>query len=490
MLFDSGMRALAHDAVDALFDHVGNIAGRRVVDWQTSDELRERIRIDDRGGAEGMTLIRTLMENAIQLHHPAYMGHQVCPPFPSAVIADLVISTLNQSTAVWEMSPIGTVIEQEVVRWLSDRVGYPSSSLGTAVSGGSAANLTALLAARARWVVKRESGVGGRGSERGPAPPHPVKRDFAPTPDPRLPTPARPIILCSADAHYSIARAAAIMGIASDDVIKVRTDSQHRLDVEALEATLAEVGDVMAIVATSGSTATGAFDDLRAIAALRDKYDTWLHVDAAHGASVVLSERLCPLVDGLDLADSLAWDPHKMLWMSLSLGVLLVRDGHWLRRAFEADAPYLFNAERSGDNIGEVTIQCSKRADAIKLWLTLQMFGTRPFVEAMEHVADLTRYVYEIVAASDDFEPMHVPEFNIFCFRHRSDDENNAAIRERLIRSGQAWITSTLLKGRRVLRVTMINPRTERADVDRMMAALRTMARYSGVGSRVSGVGE
>jgi len=438
-IFDSAMRALAHETVDALFDHVENIAGRRVVDWQSSDELRTRVRIDDRGGAEAMPLIRSLMENAIQLHHPAYMGHQVCPPFPSAVIADLVISTLNQSTAVWEMSPIGTVIEQEVVRWLADRVGYPATSLGTAVSGGSAANLTALLAARARWI---DSGRAGK----------------------------RPVVLCSADAHYSIARAASIMGI--HDVVKVATDDQHRLDLNALEAALRE-NQAMAIVATAGSTATGAFDDLRAIAALRDKHDTWLHVDAAHGASIVLSDRLRPLVDGLDLADSLAWDPHKMLWMPLSLGVLLVRDGKWLRRAFEADAPYLFNSERAGDNIGEMTIQCSKRADAIKLWLTLQMFGTRPFVEAMEHVTDVTRYLYDIVAASDDFEAMHIPQFNIFCFRHRSDDETNAALRERLIRSGQAWITSTLLKGQRVLRVTMINPRTERGDVDRMLAALR-----------------
>jgi L-2,4-diaminobutyrate decarboxylase len=438
MRYDPAMRALAHQTVDALFDHVEGIAGRRVVDWQTSDELRARVRIDDRGGAEGMALIRQLMDNAIQLHHPAYMGHQVCPPFPTAVIADLVISTLNQSTAVWEMSPIGTVIEQEVIRWLADRAGYPATSLGTAVSGGSAANLTALLAARARW------------NDRGRAGKHPV-------------------ILCSADAHYSIARAASIMGI---DVVKVATDSQHRLDLSALDAALRDAGEVMAIAATSGSTATGAFDDLRAIAALRDEYDTWLHVDAAHGASVVLSERLRPLVDGLDLADSLAWDPHKMLWMSLSLGIVLVRDGRWLRRAFEADAPYLFNAERASDNIGEMTIQCSKRADAVKLWLTLQMFGTRPFVEAMEHVTDLTRYLYDAVLASSDFEAMHVPDFNIFCFRHRSDDATNAELRERLIRSGQTWITSTLLKGQRVLRVTMINPRTERGDVDRMMGAL------------------
>src|SRR6185295_18089418 len=226
MLYDSDMRALAHQTVDALFDHVEGITGRRVVDWQTSDELRARVRIDDRGGADGRGLVSLLMDNAIQLHHPAYMGHQVCPPFPTAVIADLVISTLNQSTAVFEMSPIGTVIEQEVVRWLADRAGYPETSLGTAVSGGSAANLTALLAARARW---NDSGRSGR----------------------------RPVILCSADAHYSIARAAAIMGI---DVVKVATDAEHRLDLDALDAALRE-NEVMAVVATSGSTATGAFDD-------------------------------------------------------------------------------------------------------------------------------------------------------------------------------------------------------------------------------------
>jgi L-2,4-diaminobutyrate decarboxylase len=411
------------------------------------------------------------MENAIQLHHPAYMGHQVCPPFPTAVIADLVISTLNQSTAVFEMSPIGTVIEQEVIRWLAGRVGYPATFLGTAVSGGSAANLTGLMAARARWNAKQES-----------------EQNPTPTPDSRKPTPA-PIILCSADAHYSIARAASIMGIDSEHVIKVPTNDRHQLDLGALTVALRDADDVMAIVATSGSTATGAFDDLRAIAALRDEHDTWLHVDAAHGASVLLSDRLRHLVDGLDLADSLAWDPHKMLWMPLSLGVILVRDGLWLRRAFEADAPYLFNAERASDNIGEMTIQCSKRADAVKLWLTLQVSGTAPFESSLDHVTGVTRYLYDRVIESDDFEAMHVPEFNIFCFRHRSDDDTNATLRERLIRSGHAWITSTLLKGQRVLRVTMINPRTERSDVDRMLAALRTIA-AQGVADRESGVGE
>jgi glutamate/tyrosine decarboxylase-like PLP-dependent enzyme len=166
-----------------------------------------------------------------------------------------------------------------------------------------------------------------------------------------------------------------------------------------------------------------------------------------------------------------------MLWMPLSLGAILVRDGQWLRRAFEADAPYLFHAERESDNFGAVTIQCSKRADAIKLWLTLKLYGTEPFTTALEKVTDITRYLYDCVVASSDFEAMHDPVFNIFCFRHRGSDELNLDLRERLIRSGDAWITSTVLKGRRVLRVTMINPRTEREHVDAMLESLRRLAR-------------
>ncbi|HUP60601.1 MAG TPA: pyridoxal-dependent decarboxylase [Thermoanaerobaculia bacterium] len=439
-------RRFAHELVDLLFDHIEQVGERPVVEWRSSDELRELVRIDG-AQADPLELARLVARFSIQLHHSSYMGHQVCPPFLDAVSGDFLISALNQSTAVWEMSPIGTVIEKEVIRWLADRVGYPESSEGTTVSGGSAANLTGLLAARARF----DSG-------------------------------GRPVIITSADAHYSIARAAAIMGIPSEDVLKVATDERHRLDAGALEETLAAIearpdAAVLAIVATAGSTATGAFDHLDEIALLRDRYRTWLHVDAAHGASLVLSDRLKHLVRGLERADSFSWDPHKMMWMPLSLGTIMVRDGIWLRRAFEADAPYLFNARAAGENLGEMTLQCSKRADAIKLWLMLRSRGVAPFAAAMEHVTDVTRYLYECVRDSEDFEPVHEPQLNIFCFRRRGfDDAATAELRERLIRSGRAWITTTVLRGERVLRVTMMNPRTTEGDVEQMLDALREMA--------------
>ncbi|HEX8169671.1 MAG TPA: pyridoxal-dependent decarboxylase [Thermoanaerobaculia bacterium] len=439
-------RSFTHQLVDLLFDHVEGVAARPVVEWTPADELRELVRIDG-SAVEPAALAELVMRYSIQLHHPSYMGHQVCPPLLDAAAADLLISFMNQSTAVWEMSPIGTVIEQEVVRWLADRAGYPDTALGTAVSGGSVANLTGLLAARARWNA-----------------------------DP-LNAARRPVVVTSTDAHYSVARAAALMGIPDTDVLKVATDDAHRLDLDALEATLAAVearddASLLAIVATSGSTATGAFDRLDEIALLRDRYRTWLHVDAAHGAAVLLSPRFAPLVRGLERADSFSCDPHKMMWMPLSLGTILVRDGMWLRRAFSADAPYLFHA--GAVNLGEMTLQCSKRADAIKLWLVLKSRGVGAIVQAMERVGDLTRYLYERLRDSDDFEPLHEPELNILCFRRRGfDDEQTANLRDRLIRSGRAWITSTVLRGERVLRVTMMNARTTEGDVDAMIESLR-----------------
>jgi L-2,4-diaminobutyrate decarboxylase len=356
------------------------------------------------------------------------------------------------------MSPASTVIEKNVIRWLCDRIGYPANAGGTTVSGGSAANLTALLAARHRWRADGEN-VG-----------------------------KTPVVICSETAHYSIARAAAILG-SGIRVVEVPVDETYRMIVGELDQLLAAMEGTeespMAIVATAGSTATGSFDALASIADLRDRHRTWLHVDAAHGASAVLSRRFRRLVDGLARADSLSWDPHKMMWMPLSTSVVLVREESWLREAFESDASYLFHRDRAGLDLGAMTIQCSRRADAVKLWLVLNTIGVDAIAEAMERVADRTAELREMIAAAPDFEAMHDPQFNIFCFRYRPEgmadgealDALNETLRQRLLESGDAWITTTKLRGRRSLRVTLINPATSRADLEAIVAKLRAIAK-------------
>jgi len=455
--FDDRWRAEAHRLVDMIFDHVGTVADGPVVRWAPPAEMdADPAWQIDIGGAEPSRLTelaRTLAQGSIQLHHPRYVGHQVCPPFAPAILADLAIATLNQSTAVWEMSPAATTVEKKVIRWLCELAGFPDEAGGTTVSGGSAANLTALMAARARWLRNAEN------------------------------TGRTPVVICSAAAHYSIARAVAILG-SGIRIVETPSDAEGRIDVGELALALDSMEgsdeSPMAIVATAGSTAMGVFDAIARIADLRDRFRTWLHVDGAHGASVLLAPSLSALVDGIGRADSLSWDPHKMMWMPLSTSVLLVRDRSWLREAFQSDATYLFHRDRGEVDLGAMTIQCSRRADAVRLWLTLNTIGTDPFREGLEIVAATTRKFHSMLDEAEDFEPLHAPDFNILCFRWRPagvlDADLDAAqerARRNLVESGDAWVSMATIRGMRALRVTIINPATGADDLEAILEAIR-----------------
>jgi L-2,4-diaminobutyrate decarboxylase len=405
-----------------------------------------------------------VVEPSIHLAHPMYMGHQVAPPLPHAVLADALASLMNNSIAVWEMSPTGTVVEQQVIRWMVELVGYPATADGTLVSGGSAANLTGLLAAReAVFPGSWRTGAGG---------------DLA-----------RAVVLVGAHAHYSVERAVGVMGLGSDSVVAVG-ERAGRMDVralrEAVDAARSGGRVPMAIVATAGSTATGQFDDLEAVAEVAGSKGVWLHVDGAHGASALVSRRLRARLRGLERADSLSWDPHKMMFMPISAGSILVRDRRHLDAALQQSAPYLFHPrpgeDRSSD-IGQRTLQCSKRFDALKLWISLRHYGLDHFAALQERAVENAWMLYGKLAAAPDFEPLHEPESNILCFRYMPEgwsdlepddiDGLQQELRERYNTSGRGWITATRLEGRRVLRVTLMNPATEERHLDALLDGLR-----------------
>ena len=414
-------------------------------------------------------------ENSIHLAHPMYMGHQVAPPLPHAVLADALASLLNQSVAVREMSPAGTFVEGQVIRWLLELLGWGGGADGTLVSGGSAASLTALLAAReARFPGCWRRGVSG------------------------TPEAERATLLVSPHSHYCIERSAGLLGLGSESVVVV-AERSGRMDPAALEQSiraLRKQGRVpFAIVATAGCTATGAIDPLPEIADVAEREGIWLHVDGAHGASLLLSDTLKPRVNGIERADSVAWDPHKMMWMPISLGAVFVRDRRYLDSAFQQAAPYLFHLwpgeQRSGD-LGQRTLQCSRRLDALKLWVCLRHYGTDFFGELIESTARNAELLWEKLAAAPEWEPLHRPDINILCFRHRPAfaadwgterlDAFQGELRERWNASGRGWITSTLLDGRRVLRVTLMNPRTAEEHLDEMLNGLREMGKSLGEG--------
>ena len=387
------------------------------------------------------------------LYHPRYMGHQVTAPLPAAVWADSVTSALNQSVAVQEMSPVITVIERQIIQWMTGLVGWGAEAGGTMTSGGTEATFTALLAARARLLPDAwENGLQGE----------------------------LPVVLCGEHSHYAVTRAVAELGLGLKRAIVVPSRG-FRMDVVALRERLNSLRDrkipIMAVVATAGSTATGSFDPIAAIADVCEEFGVWLHVDGAHGASALLSARHRGVFDGIERADSIAWDPHKMMLMPLSAGVLLVRKEAELEAAFSQKAPYLFHGSAEGrtPDQGARSFQCSRRSDALKLWVALHRYGTAAFGVLYDYLCGLAVELYELIRAHPKFEAIHSPECNILCFRYVGNDNHrnfgneldagleldslNLRLRKEYNTAGTGWITSTVLDGRRVLRVTLINPR-------------------------------
>ncbi|HEX7240373.1 MAG TPA: pyridoxal-dependent decarboxylase, partial [Longimicrobiaceae bacterium] len=247
-------------------------------------------------------LRRDVLPDSNRLYHPMYMGHQVSAPLPAAVWTEPLIGALNQSVAVGEMSPVATMLEHRVVRWLADLAGFGPAAGGTLTSGGTEATFTALLAARNAVIPDAwENGVGT---------------------DP-------PAVLYGEHAHYAVSRAVGELGLGTRSAVAVPSRG-FRMDAGALRAALDRLAGegrrVMAVVATAGSTATGAFDDLEAIGSLCAERGIWLHVDGAHGASALLSGAHRGRLAGLRHARSLAWDPHKGMLLPLSAGMVLVRE--------------------------------------------------------------------------------------------------------------------------------------------------------------------
>ncbi len=463
------LRAAGYALVDEAIRYLDRPADSPVETLKTAAELAEAFGPPPAAGRPWREVLAALrasvVEESNRLAHPMYMGQQVCPPLPLPALADSLVSMLNQSQAVWEMSPAGTMLEHELLRWFA-RLAWgegatSGDALGSFVSGGSAGNLTALLAARARAFPDAWS----KGA------------------------PAGTVLITGAQAHYSVARAGGILGLGADNVIAVPTNERHATDAralaEALRAARTAGRPVLAVVATSGSTATGSFDELEPIADACREHGVWLHVDAAHGASALLSPTQRGRLVGLERADSLAWDPHKMMFQPLSTAVVLVKEQRWLRAAFQQEAPYLFHARAGAQappDMGSYTFQCSRRSDAIRLWVALEHYGTRRFGELYDHCCSLATHLHERLRASADFEPAHEPESNILCFRWTPaglhDPDRLNALQDRLrggfVAAGRGYlVTTTLLDGRRVLRVTLINPRTTTGHVDRMIEGLR-----------------
>ena len=462
-------QAAAQEWTELLSAHMAKVMDRQppVLNWAEPEaNIAEAERWLDRSAPRFGEIVQQMLDRGHNLHHPRYIGHQVPAPVPIAGLFDAVGAVTNQVMAIYEMGPWATAVERALVNRLGEQVGWQRDSFaGVVTHGGSLGNLTGLLTARnvtlgGAW----EEGLTNNA--------------------------ARAVIVVQADAHYSVARAAGIIGLGTQNVRRAALDERRKLDPQKLDEQLAELISqghrVVAVSACACATPIGAFDPLRDIAVVCRKHGVWMHVDAAHGGAALMSRRYRHLLDGVDQADSIVWDAHKMMFMPALCAFVLYRDKRHRFETFRQEAPYLFDPSAPGMaeyDSGMLTLECTKRAAAFGLWGTWSLFGPTLFEDLVDVTFDLGRVFYEKLLAAEDFVPLHEPECNIVAFRHVPAAMKSAPpetlgafqreLRRRLIESGRFYIVQTNHGGVGALRVTIINPLTTAHDLDDLLATLR-----------------
>jgi L-2,4-diaminobutyrate decarboxylase len=404
----------------------------------------------------------------LRVDHPAFLAFVPTAPDPASVIADQAISAAAVYAGDWVEASGALHAERQVVRLLASLAGFPLAADGTFVSGGSAGTLSALVAARHRW----RAADGGRSAVRG-------------------------IVLASEEVHSSVAAAARVMDV---DLVTVPADAAGRLTGGALAAWIERVdvattARVLALVATVGTTDTGAIDDLPSLATIAREHAWWLHVDGAYGLACLLSERLRPLVAGIEHADSFIVDPHKWLFAPYDACALVYRDPSAARAAHGQRAGYLEVLRRgvgSGDGIGDgsgdgfgtasvddridpsdLAFQLSRRPRGVPLWFGLATHGTDHYARAVEHGVDLARWTAEQVRAAPHLELLVEPALSVVIFRrHGWDASTYAAWSTELLARGTGYVAPTVWRGAPALRLCFVNPATTTDHIAAILAAL------------------
>ena len=392
------------------------------------------------------------------------MGRQFSGAVPLAGLVDLVSSVANQPSSFYEAGQLPNVAERLMAEELGRFIGWdPRRSTMVTTSGGSMANLTALLAARNRAFP----GVWTRGvSAEG----------------------GRPAVAISEEAHYSVDRAVGVLGIGAEQIVRLPVDEAGRIRPDAvapiLDAAARRGLRVFCLVASAGTTSLGAFDPLDELAELTRRRRIWLHVDGAHGASLLLSERHRHRLRGLDQADSLTWDAHKMLFVPAPCTLLFYRDGGAARGAFRQQASYVFDEEPdvySAFDSGDKNLECTKRPMIMPLWTLWSVYGPALFTKKIDHLCELTLLAHRMLGEEPDFTVLHEPEANILCFRYDPGGldrgalhELQLAIRNRVRADGRFFISKVDLAGTAALRLVLMNHRIDAEHLAMLITEIRT----------------
>lgn len=420
------------------------------------------------GGLTGGRLsefIGKYLKNTTRLHHPSYLSHQVATPHYAGALASLIDGFTNNPMAIYEMGPGATSIEYFIIEWLLEKIGWKPCPLrgdvrkvqeklgsGVLMHGGSIANLTAMLAARNK------------------AAPDAWKKG----------NPNNLAILAPADCHYSIARAAGILGIGQHAIYQLLVDEQGAIipdKIPAMFDLLKNDGKVaIALVANACSTSVGIYDSLSEIGDFCREENLWFHVDGAHGASALLSKRHRNLLKGVDKADSLTWDAHKLLRTPALCAALLVRDYKNIDNAFKQEASYLFHEkEQPGFDFVHRTVECTKAGLGLKLFMVLAALGEQGLAKYIDRQTEITLKAYTFINELPGFTCAVKPQSNILCFRVDGDDSLQIEIRNKLVAKGSYYMSTTIFNGVRYLRMVIMNPDTTMTTIKELIRQVKEL---------------
>jgi len=391
------------------------------------------------GALAALREAETLLDESLAQSRPRFFGYVGSSGLEVGVLAESLSAAHDVNLA--SVAAAATLVEQQTISWVGEFVGFGRTG-GVVTSGGMISNLTALAAARERALPgSRRTGLDGRGT-----------------------------LYVSAEAHSSIDRSAEILGLGAEAVRAIPIDGNRRMDVAVLAARIAEDrhrGRVpVAVVATAGTTLTGAVDPLMEIARVCQDTGVWFHVDGAYGLPAAATASAGHLFAGIELADSATVDAHKWMFVPKACGILLVRDADALRHAFSHDASYMVDAD---ENPVERTLEYSRPFRALKLWTALRAHGAEEFRAALEQNLGLARFLADQVRALPELELVVEPQLSTVPFRRipssGSVDDHNAAIVRRIQAEGDAYVTSAVVDGSTVLRPCITNFRTTERDV-------------------------
>jgi aromatic-L-amino-acid decarboxylase len=415
-------------------------------------------------GTDFDSLLKVFRETIVpfsrQNAHPRMFGYVQSPGTPLAAFADLLASTLNANLTVWRSAPAPVELERLTIDWIRQILGFNAEAGGLFVSGGSMANLAALAAARQT-----------RGDSSG-----------------------RFRIYASSETHFSIAKAAALLGIGRENVRHVAVDERFRMRTDDLVAQITadlETGYVpLCVVANAGTVNTGAVDPLSEIRQIADRFQLWMHVDGSYGAFAILAESARKLFAGIEQADSIALDPHKWLYLPVDVGCVIYREPEAARTAFAHEADYTRVIAEEADEafaFWDYGPELSRRFRALKVWMLLKGVGLDRLSEAIESNLACARHLESVVQASDDFEMAAPVELSIFCFRHvpaqlkGESPQRIDAFNERLLvalqRDGSSYLSNATLGSRFALRGCVLNHRTTLRDMEILLDDLRRVAK-------------